>query len=246
MKWLKWSFIFLLLILCLPVWRLLDWTAITLAHPLASTSLMIIWGWFFLFLPLLMIVRRLRWLHSMIALIMIAGLSWWSGPLSSSSSLHFEMNHCGRSTYTGFFYPFRSILSPAHQDDLEVRNQLCWVRKMIRKVPERLDKDELELRLNHLKNILLKPNFKYRITLPAILILVGNYISVGYNETHTLERAMSSKLFLDSLAFWSQQYSEEISGRTYGWHEWPHSNLIQAEYGFIERNWNNIYLKFDP
>lgn len=245
MKWLKWGLVALLFILSLPVWRLLDWAVITISHKSLFSFLMLVWGFSFIFLPLKLLMTRLKWHYSLPFLGLIGLLSWVSDTLTTTSTLDPEQTHCSRTSYAGFLYPVRPMLSAAFQDDLEARNQLCWVRKMIRKVPETLSKEELELKLKHLKVILLKPEFKYRITLPAVLVLVGNYISAGIDENNALERAFSSKVFIDSLVFWTQQYTEEISQRNYAWYEWPHSALIQAEYGFLEKNWQNIHLRFN-
>jgi hypothetical protein len=245
MKWLKWSLVALLIILCIPLWRLLDWAVITIADKTFTTLLSIIWGLIFVYLPLKLSIPRLKGKHGLAFLLMLGLLCWFTEPLSKYSTLDPTLSHCGAASYTGFFYNLKPLLSSAHQDDLELRNQLCWVRKMIRRVPEKITKEELELRLEQLKHILLKPDSKYRISLPAVLILVGNYISAATNDNNPIERALSSRIFINSLSFWTQQYSEEIAARQYGWHEWPHSWLIKLEYGFLEKNWNNIYLKFE-
>lgn len=245
MKWFRFIAAFLLLIFSLPIWRLLDWAVIVFAKEALSTALMIFWGLLFILLPLKLIMPKLNWKPGLSFLIILGSLSWISGPLTTSTTLDPELTHCGRTTYAGFLHPIKSSLSSSYQDDLDARNQLCWVRKMIRRTPETLSKEELQLKLDHLKVILLRPEIKFRITLPAVLVLVGNYISAGIDENTALERALSSKVFIDSLVFWTQQYTEEISQRTYAWYEWPHSDLIQAEYGFLERNWQNLHLKFN-
>ncbi len=245
MKWLRWNFVALLFILCLPAWRLLDWAVITFSYKEIFSVLMVLWGFAFVYLPFKLMLPRLKWRYSLVFSAIVGLLCWFNDTLTKSSTLDPELTHCSHASYAGFFHPIRPLLSAAFQDDLEVRNQLCWVRKMIHKVPKTLNKEELELRLDQLKVILLRPEFKYRITLPATLVLVGNYISAGIDENNELERAFSSKVFIDSLMFWTQHYTEEISQRSYAWYEWPHSSLIQAEYGFLEKNWEYIHLKFN-
>jgi hypothetical protein len=49
---------------------------------------------------------------------------------------------------------------------------------------------------------------------------------------------------MQNLAFWTQEYREELGGREYGWYDWPFSSWVKQEYGFIERNWENIQIQY--
>jgi hypothetical protein len=140
-------------------------------------------------------------------------------------------------SYAGFFYPLRAILTNAHQDDLEARNQMCWLVKMISKVPSEIAAEDLADHLNIMKNKLMKPTQKYRASLPWITILLGKYL--------TSSEIQNSPLLVQNLGFWSNLYAEEISGREYAWYNWPHSAWIKFEYGFIEKNWGNIQIEFN-
>lgn len=142
-----------------------------------------------------------------------------------------ELDHCGALTYTGTFYPIRKILSDAHHDDLEARNQLCWVRKMISRVPEKFNSaDEVKSYSELVRDKLLKPEIKYRVSLPLIAVL---YFRINTSAGHLV----GVKAIYDSLHFWIDHYTEEISGRNYSIWNWPHSSYIKFEYGLIEKNW---------
>ncbi len=150
-----------------------------------------------------------------------------------------EFRHCGFATYSGFLTPIKSILPPAHHDDVEVRNQMCWLRKMIVRMPEKIeDVNELKDYLDIIRQKLLTPTNKYRATLPFIAILHGK-MSANLQGS-ALESVEIGKMFVDSLHFWKGQYTMEISAIAYPWYAWPHSAYIQFEYGLIERNWENL------
>lgn len=99
--------------------------------------------------------------------------------------------------------------------------------------------DSVEERNDYLKLIrdkLLSPEFKYRATLPMIAYLHGVIIS-RLNDQNVI---FEGSLFVESLKFWIDQYTVEISTREYPWWDWPHSSYIKFEYGLIERNWEEI------
>lgn len=235
MKRLKYLFAGCLLLLSLPVWRLLDWANLIFPVQFLITGSLVIWGICCVVIPLKLLIPKMnRWIGLLLVLL-IGSLSLTAGPFTSQTTLEPTDTHCGRMSYAGFFYPVRQILSNAHQDDLEVRNQICWLVKMITKIPAEIAAEDLANHLNLMKNKLMKPAQKYRASLPWITFLLGKYL--------TSSEIKNSPLLIQNLGFWTQLYSEEISGRKYAWYEWPHSSMIKFEYGFIERNWENIQIE---
>jgi len=188
-------------------------------------------------LPLKLLIPGMnRWI-SILMLLSFGTFAWVAGPHTNQATLEPSLTHCGRMSYAGFFYPMRVILTNAHQDDLEARNQMCWLVKMISKVPSEIAAEDLANHLNIMKNKLMKPTQKYRASLPWITILLGKYL--------TSSEIQNSPLLVQNLGFWSNLYAEEISGREYAWYSWPHSAIIKFEYGFIEKNWGNIQIEFN-
>jgi hypothetical protein len=234
MKRLRLLFAALLLVLALPAWRTLDLAAIAspLELPVALSSAL--WFTLFLLLPTKLLVPRLKApLLAVLAVAYAAG-AWYAGPLSKMSSRNPEFGHCGPLTYTGTFYPLRGLLTEAHQDDLDARNQLCWLRKLVARVPERFDGEaEVATYSKIIRDRLLKPTLKYRVGLPLIAILYFRIHAAGGDVS-------SAKAVYDSLHFWITQYTEEIKGRRYAPWNWPHSSYIQWEYGLVERNWQRL------
>lgn len=170
---------------------------------------------------------------------MTSGLVWLGSPLSGKATRNHDLRQCGLSTFAGFFYPVMNILPPAHQDDIEARNQMCWVRKMITRMPEEID-DVIELQnyLELLRQKLLSPPRKYKSTLPLIAFLHGAMSASLAGPA--IESVEIGKMFVDSLHFWKGQYTVEISELEYPWYAWPHSAWVKWEYGLIEKNWEKI------
>lgn len=235
MKRLKYLFAGYLLLATLPTWRLLDLANVTLPFPILISVAITVWSLFFVALPLKLLIQKMnRWTFFLISLA-LGSLAWVAGPFSNQTILEPDLTHCGKMSYSGFFHPIRGFLTSAHQDDLEIRNQMCWVVKMIKKVPAQIAPEDLANHLNLMKAKLLKPMHKYRATLPWITFLLGKYL--------TSSEIKNSAMLIQNLGFWSQLYSEEISGRDYSWQDWPHSLLIKFEYGLIEKNWEKIRIE---
>ncbi len=234
MKRLRIVFATTLLIFALPTWRILDLLAIGSPLELPVAGALVLWFSLFLLLPLKLFLQKLPVpVLGALALSFAVG-AWYSGPLSKMASRDPELNHCGPLTYSGSFYPIRGFLTEAHQDDLDARNQLCWVRKLIARVPGRFDEEaEVEFYTKLIRDRLLKPELKYRVSLPLIALLYFRIHGAGGN-------ASSAKELYDSLHFWITQYTEEIQGRSYSAWNWPHSDYIQWEYGLVERNWQKL------
>ena len=239
MKRLRVFFATILLLLFFPFWRFLDYQVVT--FPAAT-----LYALFFLsisaisiILPLRLLLPQVKKLHFFAGWLLFGILVWWGAPLSDKATRHYELRHCGLSTFTGLFYNVRGILPPAHADDLEVRNQLCWIRKMIRRAPEEItDLKELQNYLDLIRQKLLSPAVKYKASLPLIALLHGNMSATL--SGNALENVQVGKMFVDALHFWKGQYTTEISEFDYPWYAYPHAWFTQFEYGLIEKNWESI------
>ncbi len=239
MKRLRVFFAAIMLLLFFPFWRALDYQVMMIPSATFYTLSMFSTLLFFILLPLRMLLPQVPKKYFFLALLSTSALVWVGSPLSGKATRHYELRHCGLSTYTGFLYPVLSILPPAHQDDLEVRNQMCWVRKMVTRLPEEIDDvKELQNYLELLRQKLLSPPRKYKATLPLIAFLHGAISASLVGPT--LESVEIGKMFVDSLHFWKSQYTVEISELEYPWYAWPHSVWIKWEYGLIEKNWEKI------
>jgi hypothetical protein len=139
MKRLKLLFAGILLFLAIPFWRFADMVGIISPFEWPLTIALMIWFAAFIVIPAKLIFPQTKTYILVLAILSFGSLGWWTGPVSNQGTLHPELNHCGPLTYTGMFYPARGLLSEAHHDDLDVRNQMCWIRKMISKVPVKFD-----------------------------------------------------------------------------------------------------------
>lgn len=234
MKRLKFIFAIALLLLALPFWRFADLVAVISPFRWPLSFALTLWFAIFIAIPLKLILPKIQTILVVISILCFGSLSWWSGPLSKMATMNPDLNHCGGMTYTGLLYPISEYVSDAHRDDLEVRNQLCWIRKMISQVPERFDNlHDAQAYTKLIQDKLFLPEIKYRASLPLIAFL---YLSINTSAGNSL----GVKQVYDSLHFWINHYTEEISNRTYSAWNWPHSNYIQFEYGLIEKNWEAL------
>ena len=234
MNRLKIFFAVVLLVLALPFWRFTDMTVIASPFQFPVTFGLTFWFAIFIGIPLKLLLPKFKTPYLLMTIGTFGLLSWFTPALSGMASDNPDSNHCGSLTYTGTFYSLRNILSDAHRDDLEARNQLCWVRKLISKVPGKFDTLEEITSYNELiRKKLLKPEMKYRVSLPLIAVL--------YFRINTSGREMIGvKEIYDSLHFWINHYTDEISSREYSIWNWPHSSYIQWEYGLVEKNWESL------
>jgi len=239
MKRLRIFFAVTLFLFFFPFWRGLDYQVMVLPSSLVFSVSLTFILLMTVAIPVRLLFPKIRKLFILAGLIMLFPLIWYGSPLSGKATMHYELRHCGLSTYAGLFYPIRSILLPAHEDDLEVRNQMCWIRKMIVRMPEEIDDvKELQNYLDLLRQKLLSPPNKYKAALPLIAFLHGS-MSASISGT-ALESVQVGKMFVDSLHFWKGQYTVEINAIEYPWYAWPHSSFIQFEYGLIEKNWESL------
>jgi hypothetical protein len=202
--------------------------AITSPFEWPLTFTLALWFAVFIAIPIKLIIPKLKTPFLVLGILSFAALAWWSRPLSRMSSKNPDFGHCGQLTYTGMFYPLRGLLTEAHRDDLEARNQLCWVRKLISRVPEKFD-FVFYSKLIH--ETLLKPERKYRVSLPLIAAL---FVKINFSDEG------GARNVYDSLHFWIGHYTEEISAREYPVWNWPHSDYIKWEYELVEKNWQSL------
>lgn len=239
MRRLRAFFAVILLLFFFPLWRGLDYQVVLLPSALLYTISLTIILAITIAIPVRLLFPQVRKLYIFAGLILLAPLIWLGSPLSGKATRHYELRQCGLSTFAGLLYPVRSLLPPAHHDDLEVRNQMCWIRKMIVRMPEDIDDvKELQNYLDLLRQKLLSPPNKYKASLPLIAFLHGT-MSASISGS-ALQSVEIGKMFVDSLHFWKSQYTVEVSAIQYPWYAWPHSSYIQFEYGIIERNWESL------
>ncbi len=235
MKRLKIFFAVILLSLALPAWRLSDLVTVLSPFKLPIAFMVTFIFLLFVLVPLKLLIPKIKNYILVGAFIVFGILSLSVDSFSKMATKDSNFNHCGHLTYTGTFYPIRKILTDAHRDDLEARNQMCWVRKLISRVPaEGFDRDEDVV--NYTKLIearLLEPEIKYRSSLPIIAVL---YFEISVAS----RRSNFASNIANSLHFWINHYTDEISNRDYSVWNWPHSSLIKFEYGLIEKNWEAL------
>ncbi len=214
----------------------------TWPHPVA-------FGVLFGFLILLCLTFPLRLIRKQIHLaiilfvpVAIGLMASFVDPLSHMAAAEPDFNHCGYFTYTSTFYPIRNFLSDAHTDDLEIRNQLCWTRKMVLRVlPKFTSESEYTTYMKITRDKLMKPQRKYRVSLPLITLLYGKIIHRWdeYNMKY-MKEIMTAKMLLDEMKFWTQEYTETTAGREYKWWDVIHGHYIKWEYSLIEANWQKL------
>lgn len=240
MKRLRIIFSIVLLFFALPFWRWMDFISWLLPEPGLYAFAFFFWGVLFLVLPTWLLKPRIAPLV-VLAFVLIGSVSnYFSGPLSNMATNDPTHNHCGRLTFTGVFYPAFNVLTQAPADDLEARNQLCWVKKMIQRVPDRFHTvAELEAYLKLTQDKLLMPENKFRVSLPMLAMLYF-VIYTNHIDPDPSQDIKEVKSILESLHFWIDQYTVEISSRDYSWWDFPHGPFMQFEYGLVEKNWENL------
>lgn len=232
MKRLRLIFAIPLLLLFVPAWRALDFVSfLTPSAGLFGLGIFFT-TFFFFFFPLFLILGKKPRYGLMLA-ITFGVLAYYTTPLSGHETNEASDRHCGLFSYTGFFYWTHPIALEAFGDDLTVRNQFCWVRKIIQEVPSSFKTPaEQEAYLRNIEALLLKPRDKYLSTLPMIAWL--------YGKIATRMEMSGGEFFVSTLHFWKTHYTSEIYRRDYSPLNWPYGPWIQWEYGFIERNWEEI------
>ncbi len=239
MKRIRIFFAIVLLIILFPFWRGLDYLVIITDSSFLFTVSFLLGVLCFIVVPMHLVKKDLRKFYYPLILLISGIVGYTGSTLSDKATFHNELRHCGAATFTGLFYNVRNFLPPAHQDDLELRNQLCWVRKMITRMPQEInDVNELKNYLDLIRQKLLSPTSKFKASLPLIAFLHGKMSASLAGPA--LESIEIGKMFIDALHFWKSQYTVEVAALEYPWYAWPHSAWIKWEYGLIERNWEGL------
>lgn len=237
----KLLFSIILAISFIPTWRFLDSIAFTWPDSRLYLVCFFFCCLFFLYLPITLAFPKLKRRWPLFGLILISITSWWAGPLSSMATTDPAFSHCGETTYTGLFYPGRKLLTATYEDDLDVRNQLCWVRKLISKLPHNFESyDDLENYMKLLNDKLNRPEIKFRASLPSILFLHGILAGTWEYRNNPVNKIQTDAMLIKQIQFWTEQYTFEISSLEYRWWDWPLAPYIKWEYGLIEKNWQKI------
>lgn len=240
MKRLKVMFSIVLLLLAFPIWRWLDFIPWLVPNSGLFAFACFFWGLLFLVLPTWLLRPKLAPIIVLAFVVLGSGVSFFAGPLSDANTDSPTLRHCGGLTFTGVFYPTINFLTQAPADDLDARNQLCWIKKLIREVPDRFQTvDEMVEYLKKTQVILLLPENKYRVGLPLIAMLYF-VIYTNHVDPDPAKDIKEVKSIVESLHFWIVQYTVEISSREYFWWDFPYGPLIQFEYGQVEKNWEAL------
>jgi hypothetical protein len=204
MQRLRLFFALVILALALPFWRFCDLLVILAPYDQIVKLTLILWFTLFIAVPLRLTLRTINILILLGMIGLFGGIAWWTSPLSSSATTDAKLGHCGYLSYTGMIYPLKNFLTDAQLDDLEARNQMCWVKKLIQQI--QADSDFV-INSEIVHQILIMPERKYRATLPLIA-----YYLVKLNLTNKTSYPENT---LNSIKFWTTQYTEEISARSY-------------------------------
>lgn len=245
MKRLKYFFACFLVIFALPFWRFLDLIAVFSPTDGPYKVLSIIGFIFFIAIPLKLYIERTKKRHVFIGSVLFAGIVWQIPLLSQMASKYPQYGHCNFITYTGMFYHIRNFLPESYTDDLEIRNQLCWIRKLIRKSPDSFDSvTEFNQYATITRDKLLSPEIKYTTSLPLIAFLNLHLLTSMNFPADSISH--DSNVIIKDLNFWSSQYTTRIQDRDYSFLSYIHGAWIKFEYGLIEKNWPNLVESLTP
>lgn len=226
MKRLRLFFAILLLLTALPLWRYLDILGWFPVGNLITAIFFFIWGTFCLVLPLALINRKLLIPSLLINLVLAWIINSFHLPYSQASYDEPEARHCSLINFAGLIYPMRSIVPAAHEDDLMIRNQICWARKISKTLPQDIQKDDLPAYQAFINDKLTLPNIKWKTTLPFFLPI--------FFTINQIDPLMDTTL---AQKFWNEHYTAEVQSRDYNFLSFPHSDYIKWEYRFLEKYW---------
>lgn len=227
MKRLKLFFSILLLIMALPIWRFVDMASWVDIDKIYHVTVLFIWSTLFILLPIALVYRRFL-IPGLAFNLCFAVIVLIFFPVFSTHSLDTpESRHCPIISYSGFFYPFKSILPAAHEDDILIRNQICWLRKLSKSIPENLNKHEMIIYKDLIEQKLFLPEVKWKSSLPFLLPIYLKFAESGVNA-------------LEAQKFWNGHFTAEVKDRDYNFLSYPHSDYIKLEYGLVEKYWGGF------
>lgn len=229
MKRLKILFATLLFLSALPLWRYLDMLAWFNLNHLFTVACFFIWSSICIILPASLIYRRIFTLGLILNVCFSFLIYFFAEPFSSDTIDLPENRHCSLLNFSGSFFHLKTILPSAHEDDLLIRNQICWARKLSISIPDDLNKHESNVYLKLIEEKLSLPEIKWRTTLP---FLVPIYLKISKVDP-IIDTVEAQK-------FWNNHYTAEIQIRDYNFLSYPHSDYIKWEYRLIEKYWSEF------
>jgi hypothetical protein len=242
MKAIRLFLAFTLLMLAIPMWRFIDWAIIFWPHDYLYGGLLTLNLIFLVLIPLWLIFIKMP-IPLLMFILGLCFIPFAFDPLSRMATTDAEFNHCGQGSFTGTFYPLKHLMPYVQEYDLEIRNQLCWIRKMIRRAPVKFDsQNELEFYSELLKKKLTTPSRKYKVSIIGIYFLWST-VAGAWRPDGTIDKIVSKKQFVDEMIDWYGMYDFEVGDIEFKWYDWPYSSLLKLEYGWVE---NNITLQSQP
>ena len=222
-------FAILLLLSALPLWRALDMLVWFNLNRYLVVSLFFCWSTLCIITPLSLIYRRLFVPGLTLNICFACLVYFFSNPFSTISIDNPEDRHCSLLNFSGLFYNLKDFMPSAHEDDLLIRNQICWAKKLSLSIPDNIGKHESDVYLKLVEDKLILPEIKWKSTLP---FLVPIYIKVS--------KADPVIDVIEAQKFWNNHYTAEIADREYNFLSYPHSDYIKWEYGLFEKYWPNF------
>lgn len=229
MKRLKILFATLLFLSAVPLWRYLDMLAWLNLNGLFTVFCFFIWSTVCLILPTSLIYRRVLIPGLILNICFSFLIYFFANPFSSHTVDHPEERHCSLLNFSGFFYNFKAVLPSAHADDLLIRNQICWARKLSLSIPDNLSKHESSVYLKLIEEKLTLPELKWKTTLPFLIPI--------YLKISKVDPIVDT---VEAQKFWNNHYTAELQIRDYNFLSYPHSDYIKWEYRILEKYWSEF------
>lgn len=217
-----------LLFLAIPVWRLLDMATWLNMDRYYITLSLLVWSSLFLVVPFSLIYRRFFIPGNILNVCFAILVQLFSGVYSSHSMDLPEARHCSLLNFSGFFYTFKNKLPAAHNDDLMIRNQICWLRKLEKSIPQKLTKHETRVYQELVEKKLSLPEIKWKNNLPFIIAIYQHFTD-------------QNMFIIEGQKFWATRYKDEVNQREYNFLSFPHSSYIKWEYELVERYLTSIW-----
>jgi hypothetical protein len=235
MKVLRLIVAFTLLIIAVPMWRLIDWSIIFWPHDYLYGGLLTTNLIFLVLLPVWMIFPKMP-KPLLMFFLGLCFVPFALDPLSRMATADGEYNHCGTGSFTGTLYPIKHLVPYVQEYDLEIRNQLCWIRKMIQRAPTKFDSQhELNIYTEILNKKLMSPQRKYKVSVIGLYFL-WSAVANAWKPDGTIDKFRNKKDFVNGMIDWYGMYDFEIRDIEFKWYDWPYSSLVKFEYSWVEKN----------